>query len=178
MILYILVLDPWPMEVVPYFPNTVYFMSRWGCLAYVRKNWEPLVSGPLLAMDTTPRTLCCRGDKDTHQYNIHVTWSNACISTSWLASVKSMFKHTHSRDILTFKCSLNSSSNFRPQILVPPFPVPTGHQWGHVKRRPIQEMYVNHWVSEQAAELRSLLPMGSPVCTMKPLMLRWKMQPS
>ena len=42
-----------------YFPNTVYFMSRCGCLAYVMKNWEPLVSGPLLAIDTVPRALCC-----------------------------------------------------------------------------------------------------------------------
>lgn len=41
-----------------YLPNTVYFMSKWGCLAYVIKNWEPLVFGPLFAIDNTPRTLC------------------------------------------------------------------------------------------------------------------------
>ena len=40
-------------------PMTVYFMSRWGCLEYVMKNWDPLLSGPWLASDTVPLLLCC-----------------------------------------------------------------------------------------------------------------------
>ncbi len=31
---------------------------RCACALYVMKNWLPLVCGPLLAMDTTPRLLC------------------------------------------------------------------------------------------------------------------------
>lgn len=39
------------------FPKIVYFPSRCGCLAYVMKNWDLLLSGPVLAIATTPRAL-------------------------------------------------------------------------------------------------------------------------
>ena len=61
------------------------------------KNCDPFVLGPLLAMETTPRTVC--------------------FSSGW-----------------------TSSLNLPPQMLSPPLPV----------------------------------PVGSPPCSMKPLMLRWK----
>lgn len=89
-----------------YFPNTVYFMSRWGCLAYVMKNWEPFVLGPLFAIDTTPLTLC---------------WTNERMDL-WRSCDYSF--ETYTKLMPTFKCSLNSSSNLRPHILVPPFPEP------------------------------------------------------
>lgn len=60
---------------VAYFPNTVYFMSRWGCLAYVRKNWEPFVLGPLFAIETTPRTLCLNKKKAGHESHSDISWS-------------------------------------------------------------------------------------------------------
>mmetsp|Transcript_3391 Transcript_3391/g.13816 ORF Transcript_3391/g.13816 Transcript_3391/m.13816 type:complete len:297 (+) Transcript_3391:332-1222(+) len=41
-------------------PNTVCFPSRWRALLYVMKNWDPLVCGPLLAMESTPRPSCTR----------------------------------------------------------------------------------------------------------------------
>ena len=43
---------------VTHLPNIVYFMSRCGCLEYVMKNWEPFVSGPWFAIETTPLLLC------------------------------------------------------------------------------------------------------------------------
>lgn len=39
-------------------PNTVCLKSRWRALLYRMKNWLPLLSLPLLAMDSTPRPLC------------------------------------------------------------------------------------------------------------------------
>lgn len=39
-------------------PKIVYLLFRWGCVEYEIKNWEPFVSGPLFAMDTTPRRSC------------------------------------------------------------------------------------------------------------------------
>lgn len=42
------------------FPKMVYFPSRWGCLAYVTKNWDLLESGPALAIATIPRLLNCQ----------------------------------------------------------------------------------------------------------------------
>ena len=39
-------------------PKTVYLRSRLGWAPYVKKNWDPLVLGPELAMDTVPRVLC------------------------------------------------------------------------------------------------------------------------
>ena len=44
-----------------YVPNTGYTLFKCVALAYVMKNCEPLVLGPLLAIDTTPRWLCCGG---------------------------------------------------------------------------------------------------------------------
>ena len=38
-------------------PKMVYFPSKWGCLAYVMKNWDLFVSGPEFAMATMPRAL-------------------------------------------------------------------------------------------------------------------------
>ena len=35
-------------------PNTVCLLSSHGVLTQVIKNWQPLVSGPLLAMDKSP----------------------------------------------------------------------------------------------------------------------------
>lgn len=64
-------------------PNRVYFKSRCGCAAYVKKNWHWFVFGPELAIETIPRSVCLR-------------------------------------------FSLNSSSNFRSQIELPPLPVPVG----------------------------------------------------
>lgn len=90
-----------------YFPNTVYFMSRWGCLAYVMKNWEPFVLGPLFAIETTPLTLCWM--KDQRIITLLMCTSNF---------------ETYTKLMLTFRCSLNSSSNLRPHILVPPLPEP------------------------------------------------------
>lgn len=90
-----------------YFPNTVYFMSRWGCLAYVMKNWEPFVLGPLFAIETTPLTLCWMKDR-------RIITLLMCASNF----------ETYTKLILTFRCSLNSSSNLRPHILVPPLPEP------------------------------------------------------
>lgn len=90
-----------------YFPNTVYFMSRWGCLAYVMKNWEPLVLGPLFAIETTPLTLC---------------WVNRWRIITLLMWATNF--ETSTKLMLTFRCSLNSSSNLRPHILVPPLPEP------------------------------------------------------
>lgn len=40
---------------------------------------------------------------------------------------------------LTFKCSLNSSSNLRPHILVPPFPVPG---WFHQNREKWESVWI------------------------------------
>lgn len=57
--------DHTPILWFTYFPNTVYFMSRWGCLAYVKKNWEPFMLGPLFAIETTPLTLCWNRRKQT-----------------------------------------------------------------------------------------------------------------
>lgn len=58
------------LKKVAYFPNTVYFMSRWGCLAYVKKNWEPFVLGPLLAIETTPLTLCWNKKRLMMKYKV------------------------------------------------------------------------------------------------------------
>jgi hypothetical protein len=50
----------WKCRQRTYFPNIVYLRSKWGWGAYVMKNWLALVFGPLFAIDTTPRTLCCK----------------------------------------------------------------------------------------------------------------------
>lgn len=42
-------------------PKMVYLPSRWGCLAYVMKNWDLFVSGPEFAMARIPRLLNCTG---------------------------------------------------------------------------------------------------------------------
>lgn len=39
-------------------PNTVYSPFKWGCFAKVKKNWLPLVFGPLLAIANIPLALC------------------------------------------------------------------------------------------------------------------------
>lgn len=39
-------------------PKSVYFRSKCGCAAYVIKNWLELVLGPLLAIETIPRSVC------------------------------------------------------------------------------------------------------------------------
>mmetsp|Transcript_24043 Transcript_24043/g.74131 ORF Transcript_24043/g.74131 Transcript_24043/m.74131 type:complete len:221 (+) Transcript_24043:55-717(+) len=39
-------------------PKTEYLSLRCGCASNVRKNWDRFVSGPLFAMDTTPRRSC------------------------------------------------------------------------------------------------------------------------
>ena len=59
-----IVFTDWGLTDCTYFPNIVYLRSRWGCLAYVMKNCDPLESGPLFAMETTPLTLCW--NKNTH----------------------------------------------------------------------------------------------------------------
>ena len=38
-------------------PKIVYLPSKWGCLLYVRKNWDLFESGPEFAIATMPRAL-------------------------------------------------------------------------------------------------------------------------
>ncbi len=41
------------------------------------KNWEPFVSGPLLAIDTTPRAVCCMGAGGVVKH-----WNIGCVCES------------------------------------------------------------------------------------------------
>ena len=83
------------------FPRIVYFPSRWLCLEYVTKNWLLFVSGPELAIATTPREL----------------------------NFKNTSKSVDRRDItmaLTFNVERTSSAKGLPQMDWPPLPVPVG----------------------------------------------------
>lgn len=88
----------------------------------------------------------------------------------WGVILQTAFLINTKRWTLTFRCSLYSSSNLRPHMLVPPLPVP-------------------EWFIQRCNTHYSMLglkcskcnnnppPVGSPVWTMKPLMFRWKVQP-
>lgn len=101
-------------------PNIVYLRSKCGCEAYVMKNWLAFVLGPL-----------------KEEISSTITTPMVCLEKIYLFAIETMPRSW------CFNVSLNSSSNFRPHIDCPPFPV----------------------------------PVGSPVCTINPFMLRWNNEP-
>ena len=63
-------------------PNTAWLPLSQGVATVVRKNWEPLVPGPALAMDRTPGLSCLRAKAEGsqgsasrgHRYRLVETW--------------------------------------------------------------------------------------------------------
>lgn len=124
---------------------------------YVMKNWLPLVSGPLLAIDTTPRPECFSwpGTNSTASHGAfserhsHRPW--------WFPPPKSPLPRSqtgiwtaHFLEQAGPKCrqamTVNtvgavawSSAKCVPQMLVPPFPVPVG--LGHSSRHVLHEVH-------------------------------------
>ena len=107
---------------------TVYFISRWDCFEYVIKNCDPFVSGPWLAMETTPLTLCCgvyRENREITSWNYLRSVLCSTFNPSG-GKIPPRVDSGYRAKQETFSVSWNSSANFPPQMLLPPFPVPVG----------------------------------------------------